>query len=159
MMTSSGVGPRGPWRTVLVGAFLLALILQGFVSFAVRPEPYPAIRMPSFGLAATAEGTYEVTFVSAIARFADGSTEKVTPSAIMEPFRFSTARPSWDYLFGPRSDLEPGASALAWLSDRVEELTGRRAAELAMCWRTADVSIVDAAVRDEKPCEWKRFEL
>lgn len=147
-------GPR-PWRTITLAVFLLALVVQGFLSFAIRPEPYPTIRMPAFGLAASPEGTIQVTFVSAVATFDDGTTESIEPTEIMSQFRFSTARPSWDYVFHPDRPNDPSDEVVTWLGERVEALTGRRAVELGMCWMTADVDIRDASLLNEQPCQWR----
>lgn len=84
---------RRPWRLVLVASFLAFLAIQGLISFKIRPEPYPMIRMPSFGLAASADGTYPVTFVSGSVDFEDGTTADIDPYAVMSTLRFSTARP------------------------------------------------------------------
>jgi hypothetical protein len=149
-----------PWRVILVLVFTLVLVVQGFLSFAIRPEPYPIIRMPSFGMATSTDGTYPVTFISAEVEFADGASESISPYAIMAPFRFSTARPSYDYMFGPSRAGELTDDVVLWLADRVVQVSGRPdAQEIRMCWKKADVNVRDASISNAESCDWTVIEL
>ncbi|MBZ4486832.1 hypothetical protein LQ938_02875 [Microbacterium sp. cx-55] len=139
---------------------MLLLIAQGWISFRVTPEPYPIVRMPSFGLAASPDGTYPATFVRAEASFSDGTSSEIDPYEIMAPFRFSTARPSYDYVFGPERKTEIPSDVIDWLRGRVEELSGGKTpTELRMCWTEADVRLKDAKLENVTPCELTLVEL
>lgn len=143
-----------PWRLVLVALFLVFLAIQGAISFKVRPEPYPIIRMPSFGLAASSDGTYPVTFVTGSVDFADGTSAEIDPYAIMSTLRFSTARPSLDYVFGPSAEGEISPNVRDWLRDRVASVTGRDdASDLRLCWEKVSVHVQDAGISDRQPCQ------
>lgn len=149
-----------PWRLILVALFLIFLIVQGFVSFKVRPEPYPMIRMPSFGLAASADGTYPVTFIHGSVDFADGSSEDIDPYEIVNTLRFSTARPSLDHVFGSPKGGDVSPHLREWLRGRVETVTGRDdAADLRLCWEDVSVHVKDASISDRQPCKWTEVTL
>jgi hypothetical protein len=151
---------RRPWRLTLVAAFLIFLAIQGFISFKMRPEPYPMIRMPSFGLAASADGTYPVTFVSGEVDFTDGTSAGIDPYAIMSTLRFSTARPSLDYVFKPPKTGDVSDHLREWLRGRVQSVTGRDdAIDLRLCWEDVSVHVRDARISDGQPCEWTEVAL
>ncbi|MFF7682026.1 hypothetical protein ACFZA2_04620 [Microbacterium sp. NPDC007973] len=144
---------RRPWRLILVASFLAFLAIQGFISFKVRPEPYPMVRMPSFGLAAGTDGTYPVTFVSGSVEFDDGTSADIDPYAIMSTLRFSTARPSLDYVFAPPKGENVSPHLKEWLRGRVQDVTGRDdISDLRLCWEDARVDVKDASVSDRQPC-------
>ena len=144
----------------IVVVFLLLLAVQGFYSFRVWPEPYPVIRMPAFAAASSAKGTLPLTFVKGSVHFADGTTQEIDPLAVMETMRFSTARPTLDYAFGPSSSRQWSPEVHSWLHDRVEAVTGRTdATEVRFCWQKALVHNDDARVSDQQPCEWTEVPL
>lgn len=149
-----------PWRLIVVAAFLIFLAIQGVVSFKVTPEPYPMIRMPSFGLAASAQGTYPVTFISGEVDFGDGTSADIDPYAIVNTLRFSTARPSLDYVFKPPKGGDVSDHLRDWLRGRVESVTGRDdATDLRLCWEDVSVHVEDASISDRQPCEWTEVVL
>lgn len=150
---------RRPWRTVLVCSFAALLALQGYLSFIVHPEPYPSIRMPSFGVAAASDKTFGVTFASAEATARDGTTRPISIPQLMEEFRYSTARPSYDYLFLSADPSSITPSVKNWLRDRIETTTGIEPTELRMCWQKNLISVVDSTVVKEAPCVWKVITL
>lgn len=157
---SDATRTQRPWRLILVAGFLILLVIQGFLSFRVRPEPYPVVRMPAFGMAATAEGTYPVTFVSGSIDFPDGTSADIDPYAIMSTLRFSTARPSLDYVFAPPKVVDVSDHLRDWLRGRVESLTGRNdATELRLCWEKVTVHVEDARISDREPCQWTEVSL
>lgn len=157
---SDATRTQRPWRLILVAGFLILLVIQGFLSFRVRPEPYPVVRMPAFGMAATAEGTYPVTFVSGSVDFTDGTSADIDPYAIMSTLRFSTARPSLDYVFAPPKDVDVSDHLRDWLRGRVESVTGRDdATELRLCWEKVTVHVEDARISDREPCQWTEVSL
>lgn len=155
--TNATVRGRGGRRRVLVifTLFLALLVVQGIYSFRVSPEPYPVIRMPGFAGAASSEGTRPVTFVRGVVDFADGTSVEINPADIMEPMRFSTARPTLDHVFGPSSVKEWSPEVREWMRERVIEVTGRvDASVIRLCWQRALVHVEDASVTDRAACQW-----
>ncbi|BAJ75712.1 hypothetical protein MTES_2748 [Microbacterium testaceum StLB037] len=145
---------------IIVVVALTLLTAQGFYSFRVWPEPYPVIRMPAFAAASSAKGTLPVTFVKGSVDFSDGSSQEIDPLAVMETMRFSTARPTLDYAFGPTSAHQWSPQVHSWLRERVEAVTGRTdATEIRFCWQEALVHNDDARVSDQQPCEWTQVPL
>lgn len=145
---------------LIVGAFVCFLAIQGFVSFRISPEPYPVIRMPGFQTAADRDGTVETTFVRGEVDFADGGSAEVDPSAVMEPLRFSTARPTLDYILGPRSDIDLSDESIAWLRERAQIVSGRPdVTSIRFCWEPTRIDITSAQVVQKQECEWKVVEL
>jgi len=145
---------------IIVAAFLVLLVVQGFYSFRVSPEPYPVIRMPGFAGAASVEGTRPVTFVEGAVDFSDGTTVEVDPAEVMKALRFSTARPTLDHVFDPTETRERSPELLAWLREQVEGITGRTDADaIRFCWQKALVHVEDASVTDRSPCEWTEVDL
>lgn len=157
--TENGPGSR---RTslIIVVIFAVFLVAQGLYSFSVSPEPYPVIRMPGFQTASSAQGIRTVTLVEGTVDFADGTSAEVNPAVVMDSLRFSTARPSLDYAFGPSASREWSPELLAWLRSRVETVTGRPdASDIRFCWRRVAVDIHDASVSTEGDCEWTEVTL
>lgn len=78
----------------------------------------------------------------------------------METMRFSTARPTLDYAFGPSASHEWSPEALEWLRGRVETVAGRSdISGVRFCWQRVAVHVRDASVTDEGPCEWTEVKL
>lgn len=153
-------GPQRPWRTMTVAAFAALLVAQGYLSFSVKPEPYPSIRMPNFGTAAAEDGTFEISVARAEVVDEDGSVQQISPADLMNEFRFSTARPSYDYLFLKADPSVVTPEVEDWLRNRLRVLVpDREPAELRMCWRQTVVSVSDASVVSQRPCVWKVVRL
>src|SRR3954470_201514 len=149
-----------PWRTVTVAGFAVLLILQGYYSFATKPEPYPTIRMPNFGLAATKSGTFDITLAQADAVGKDGRVTPVPLSELMADFWFSTARPCYDYLFLSSNPSKVTPAVQGWLRQRLDDIgVAGRPVELRMCWRRTAISVYDASIVRESPCVWKVVRL
>jgi hypothetical protein len=147
--------PQLPWHLVVVAAFALLLVAQGYLSFAAKHEPYPTVRMPSFGPAASRDGVVRLTFARLEATGQDGSTRVIAVSALMDEFRFSAARPSYDHLFQGVDPSKLSPRVLAWLRERIEFLTRDfRPVEARLCWQPSEVSVVDASVVRDEPCRW-----
>lgn len=145
-----------PWRTMTVAAFAALLVVQGYFSFTVKPEPYPSIRMPNFGTAAAEDGTFEISVARAEVVNEDGTVQQLSPTDLMNEFRFSTARPSYDYLFLKSDPSGVTPEVQEWLRNRLRVLTpDRDPVELRMCWRQTVVSVSDASVVSQRPCVWK----
>lgn len=127
------------------------LAAQGLISFVVRPEPYPAIRMPSFGDAPTADGKFANTALDIVVLERDGQETNLSAQQAVGDARFSSARPILDKAFKP---LEDGASnpnskdpiVLGWFKDNLEHI-GLSPKSVSLCWRTREVDIVDAEYR------------
>ena len=78
----------------------------------------------------------------------------------MDSLRFSTARPSLDYVFGPSASHDWSPELLEWLRTRVQAVTGRTdASAIRFCWQSAEVNIHDASVADGGECEWTEVRL
>ncbi len=145
---------------VVVVVFALLLLAQGYYSFRVDPEPYPVIRMPGFGNAASSEGTRTVTLVEGTVDFSDGTSSDINPMSVMETIRFSTARPTLNFAFGPQRSHHWSPEVVAWLRERVETVTGRTDASIVrFCWQHATVHIEDANVTDDGACKWTEIPL
>jgi hypothetical protein len=157
-------GHRGmrtwPWRTITVVAYGAALVIQGYLSFTTTPEPYPSIRMPNFGLAASPDGTLGATFTRAQYVDKDGSVRPISATELMSEFRFSTARPSYDYLFRSASQSRITPAVREWLRQRIIELNpGANPSEFRACWQDSRVSLVDASIIPTEACVWKAIPL
>jgi hypothetical protein len=151
---------KTPWRLIVVVAFALLLIGQGYLSFAIRPEPYPSIRMPSFGPAAKDDGTVGVTFAHVEAIGSNGSVRQIPVVELMDDFRFSTARPSFDYIFRDSEPSRIPPSVKSWLRERLDKIdSGIDATAVRICWQVSRVRISDSSVASEQPCTWKTVVL
>lgn len=141
-------------RRRLAGVILFGglLFVQGVYSFAVEPEPYPAIRMPSFGAAPTKDGLFPSRMVSIKVTYVDGSTGNPRVSELMNGVRFSAARPTLNFALAPGKSIdEPTRS---WLRDRAKEVgPGADPANVEICWQDAAVDIRNAHVVNAQPCE------
>jgi hypothetical protein len=149
-----------PWRILVVLVFAGLLLIQGVFSFAIEPEPYPAIRMPAFGITADNHGNFDMRISRAEVVNEDGSIQPVQTMELMDEFSYDMARPSYDYLFltSPPSSITP--TVKAWLRRRIQDVHGSsRPAELRMCWQEIAISVYDASVAHETPCIWKVIEL
>ncbi|MDU0366399.1 hypothetical protein AB0O16_01145 [Microbacterium sp. NPDC089180] len=156
-----GLRPSKQRRNLLiVVAFVCFLVIQGFFSFRVSPEPYPIIRMPGFQTAANSDGTVGATFVDAEVDLADGTSTPIDPSALMEPLRFSTAGPTLDYILGPKAETTLSEESISWLRDRARIVSGREdVTGIRLCWVSTTISIEDARVVESQPCAWKTVAL
>ncbi|WP_197382506.1 hypothetical protein [Mycolicibacterium mengxianglii] len=140
--------------------FAAALVVQGYFSFAIKPEPYPSVRMPNFGPAADSNGTFGVTLARAEVVSSDGTAQPISSTELMSEFRFSTARPSYDYMFMSSDTSRITPEVRAWLRKRTEELVkSHRPVELKMCWQRSTFSLYDAKITDQGPCVWKAVTL
>jgi hypothetical protein len=148
------------WRTVSVAVFAAFLVAQGYLSFVTKPEPYPTVRMPNFGTAAARDGTFRISVARADVLYSDGTVGQISPTDLMAEFRFSTARPSYDYLFltSEPSKITPGVKK--WLLGRVEDLSdGVHPIEVRMCWYRLAISVDDATSVRMEPCVWRVVKL
>lgn len=141
-------------RRRLAGVILFGVLLiaQGVYSFAVEPEPYPAIRMPSFGAAPTRDGLFPSRVVSITVTYVDGSTENPRVYEIMNGVRFSAARPALNFAFAPGKAIDDATRT--WLRDRAREVgRGADPARVEICWQDAAVEVRNAHIVNAKPCE------
>ena len=147
-------------RALVVVAFLSALVVQSGVSFAVEPEPYPAIKMPTFADAPKASGIFPTSVVSLTITYQDGSTITPHVSEVFDEFRFSSARYSLDYLFKPGADRPIDSEVTEWLAANARDLApGKVPDRIDMCWQKADLDIRSAEYENLSPCEAVRIEL
>jgi hypothetical protein len=147
-------------RALLTVAFGVALVVQAAVSFVVEPEPYPAIKMPSFGDAPKSSGIFPTSIASATITYTDGSTLTPHISELLDDFRFSSAQYSFDYVFKPGSGRAADPEVTEWLAARARELApGRVPDRVDMCWQKAALNIRSAEYESLTPCESVRIKL
>ncbi|ELT45959.1 hypothetical protein [Arthrobacter nitrophenolicus] len=152
--------PKLSRRALITIAFIGALVVQAGVSFASEDEPYPGIRMPSFGSAPNQAGLFPTVAVSATITYADGTTLEPHVTELMNDFRFSSARYSFDYMFKPGSTVTPDSEVLAWLSNEARELGGGKKPErIDLCWRKTDLDIRTATYSNAAACESRVIDL
>lgn len=141
-------------RAAITVAFIGALVVQAGVSFALEQEPYPGIRMPSFGSAPNRAGMFPTVVATTKITYADGSMLEPHVTELMNDFRFSSARYSFDYMFKPGSTVEPGPEVLTWLSAEARELGGgKEPKRIDMCWTKTDLDIRTASYENAGECE------
>lgn len=139
-------------RLTALLAFGGLLLAQGVYSFAVEPEPYPTVRMPSFGAAPTRTGLFPTRIVNIKVSYADGSTSNPRVSELMDGVRFSAARPSLNYAFKPGKQID--TETRSWLERRAQALGGGpKPSSVEICWQDAAVNVSDASVVNAKPCD------
>lgn len=116
--------------------------------------------MPSFGPAAKDDGTVGVTFAHVEAIGSNGSIRQISVVELMDDFRFSTARPSFDYVFRDSEPSHISASVRTWLRERIDEIDSRiDATAIRICWQASRVRVSDSSVAGEQPCAWKTIVL
>jgi hypothetical protein len=139
-------------RLTALAVFGAVLLAQGVYSFAVEPEPYPTVRMPSFGAAPTRAGLFPSRMVQVTVTYQDGSSVSPRVSEIMDGVRFSAARPTLNYVFKPGKPVDD--ETRAWLQARAKAVgPGSEPASVEVCWQDAAVNVEDAQVVNAKPCE------
>lgn len=149
---------------IIVVVVAVALILQGLYSFSTRPEPYPTVRMPGFGDAPKSSGKFANNGVEISVVLANGAVLHPSPDELAGDVRYSSARPTLDYVFRPKANGERNPKAddpevIAWLSSRVAELSPVPAREVLFCWRKRVVDISDASAELVGPCESENVAL
>ncbi|MBG6184978.1 hypothetical protein IWX65_002956 [Arthrobacter sp. CAN_A214] len=130
------------------------LVVQGLVSFVVEPEPYPTVRMPGFGSVPKPNGSWAYTSLDVQVQYEDGSTTSPHVSELLEGMRFSSAKASASFLFGPESSGKADDETKTWLLDRAALLqSGETPVSIQFCWRKTTIDIADASVDTSVPCE------
>ncbi|WP_157575876.1 hypothetical protein [Mycobacterium sp. GA-2829] len=90
----------------------------------------------------------------------DGSIRQIPVAELMDDFRFSTARPSFDYVFRDSEPSHISPSVKSWLRERIGEIdSGIDATAVRICWQASKVRISDSSVASEPPCAWKTIVL
>lgn len=139
-------------RLMALAVFGGLLLSQGVYSFAVEPEPYPAVRMPSFGASPTRAGLFPGRMAYVKVTYADGSTVNPRISEIMDGVRFSAARPTLNYVFKPGKAVDD--QTRLWLKTRAKAVgDGSEPTAVEVCWQDAAVDVHNAQVVGAKPCE------
>lgn len=154
----SGEKARKTRQLIFVLILGVLLMLQGLYSFATRPEPYPTIRMPSFGDSPTPSGKFANDGIEISVVLVDGAVLHPSPDELAADVRYSSARETLDHAFRPKGSGERNPRAddpevVSWLASRVTELSPTPAQEVRFCWRKRVVDISDAAVERIGPCE------
>lgn len=148
-------------RVFVILGFCALLAVQGVLSFATRPEPYPTIRMPGFAASSIDNERFEnVTTVSVTIEYEDGPTINPHPAELMDDFKPSSARPSLDHVFRVDSGASVSPEVTDWLHDRAQDLgDGNTPTHVEFCWQEVAIEIATAESVDEQPCETTRIEL
>lgn len=146
-------------RLTITIIFCGALLLQGIYAFVVRPEPYPAVRMPAFMQAAASDGTFPTTVATIEFSYADGSTVHPEVSELLNDFRYSVTRSSFDYMFKPPAS-HVDADVLDWLRVRAMQLgNGAEPTSVTFTWRKTAVDLRTAEYLDGGATESTELEL
>lgn len=148
----------------VVAVLITALLLQGLWAFATEPEPYPAVRLPGFGDAPTADGQFADSGLEIEVRYANGLTLRPTPDILASDIRFSSARPTLDEAFRPGPDGAPNPNSsnervIAWIKKRASLLTSSPPSEVTFCWRTRVINISDATYTYRGECELTKVRM
>lgn len=152
--------PKLGRKALIAALFLAALVVQAGVSFVLEPEPYPAVKMPSFGDAPNASGIFPTTVASLIVSYKDGTSLTPHVTELFSDFRFSSARYSLDYLFKPGSGRPVDAEVLQWLDASARKLApGKLPERIDMCWQKTDLDVRDGTYKSMSPCESVRITL
>ncbi|WP_309074495.1 hypothetical protein [Paenarthrobacter sp.] len=147
-------------RSIITLSFIVALVVQAGLSFIPDQEPYPAIRMPSFGSAPNKAGMFPTVIATADITYSDGTMLSPHVTELFQDFRFSSARYSFDYMFKPGGGGNPDEETISWLSNEARELGGGRTPEqISLCWKKADLDIRSATYENISPCETRVIEL
>ncbi|MFI5435297.1 hypothetical protein ACHMZP_26030 [Rhodococcus baikonurensis] len=156
---------RSNRRLIAITALAVVLLVQGAYSFGVRPEPYPTIRMPSFGGVPNADGKFSGSGLDITLHYADGSTMSPNPVDLAGDIRYSSARASLDYAFRPsgageRNTRTADPELVEWLRNRSVEIgSGAIPDSVEFCWRKTIVDITDGTVASTDTCETTRVDL
>ncbi|MCP2047872.1 UNVERIFIED_ORG: hypothetical protein J3D58_001944 [Paenarthrobacter nicotinovorans] len=147
-------------RSFITLLFVAALVVQAGLSFIPAQEPYPAIRMPSFGSAPNSEGLFPTVIATVDINYSDGTTLSPHVTELLRDFKFSSARYSFDYMFKPGGGGNPDGETIEWLSNQAKELgEGKTPERLTLCWKKADLNIRTATYENISPCESKVIDL
>lgn len=155
----------GSRRVVILTALALALVGQGAGAFLIRPEPYPTVKLPAFGRAATSTGLFPARTLDITIGYVDGSVRHPDVVELMGRFRFSAARTSAEHVFGPESNRGPvrpvdEADVRAWLADRARVIGhGAAPAYAEFCFRDGQLEISTARYVRRGGCETTRVPL
>ncbi len=142
------------WRALTTMAFIGALVIQAGISFIVEPEPYPAVRMPSFGSAPNKSNMFPTDVASVKITYSDGTTLEPHVSELLSSFRFSSARYSFDYVFKPGSPGTPDQEVITWLAGQARELAGgKNPKQIEMCWYKTELDIRSATYKNIGECD------
>lgn len=149
-------GAKRHIRLVIVVALAAFLVAQAAIATLAPREPFPAVVMPGFGSSAPTEGPFRATLLDIEITFDDGSTLEPTFAELMSDFRFSSARPSIDYMFHPKNNpdaSDPPTAVVTWLKHETERLgDGKNATSISFCWRPTDIDLRTAEAVPGGPC-------
>lgn len=157
--------PRARKRLAIVVAFGLFLVLQGVYSFATTPEPYPSVRMPSFGASPNSEGLFPTPSLDITVHYADGFTAQPGPGELSGDIRYSSIRTSLDYAFRPSKSGTPSsrsddAELRNWLRDNASAIHPEsEPVRVDFCWRASAIDISDGTLVKPDQCELASVEL
>ena len=156
---------RSNRRLIAIAALTVVLLAQGAYSFGDRPEPYPTIRMPSFGGVPNADGRVSGSGLDITLHYTDGTTMSPNPVDLAGDIRYSSARASLDYAFrssgaGERNARTADPELVEWLRNRsVEAGSGAIPDSIEFCWRKTIIDITDGNVASTDPRETTRVDL
>ena len=151
-------------RRQLLGAVVLVLVLllQAAWSFSTRPEPFPSVRLPAFGSAATADGVFPKSTVELAITYAEGEDTAVDVRELMTGFAGNSARPSLEWAVTTDDGTTTAAQdqALAWIAGRARTLADDGREPVGLVIRSCAVDIhIRTATTEETGCESDEIEL
>lgn len=141
--TAQNVSARGRLAVRVLFALVLLVFIAQVVVTDGRREPYPALFQPSFGTGSvTPEGTVIRPQATVVAIFADGTTASYDHMDIMGQAKSSP----WRVLrsaFGPDSPRRSHPDTIAWLENRLFQLSGRHPERAVVEWHDVAYDIDD----------------
>lgn len=154
---------RGNRRLISVVVLGVILVVQAGIAITASREPFPAIIMPGFGASADADGIFRTTQLHITVAYDDGTTLEPTFDELMDGFRFSSARPSLDYIFHPYQN--PGvknlpSSVVTWLRERAAGLGNDAEPEsVSFCWQPTAIELREASATPIGDCVVSEVQL
>lgn len=146
-------------RVLILLGLIFMLAVQGAYSFVTTPEPYPTIRMPSFGSATSADGSFVADQVKIHVAFADGSDVAVKPAELMDAFSYSSSGPALLHVFGPDAP-QVSPEVTSWLKYQVADLNPSSSpASVTFCFQDADVDVDTGDLINVGPCQTRKVEF
>lgn len=157
-------GRRKRLQFFLVLIVAVTLPAQGAYSFSTENEPYPTIRMPSFGDAPTSSGYFVDDYLDIRVELSDGRTIHPSPDRLASDVRFSSARKILDLAFRPTGDGIPNPNAsnpavVSWLRSHASDLASTSVDKVTFCWRKRSVDIANGEESFIGECELESIQL
>jgi hypothetical protein len=119
--------------------------------------------MPGFGTAPNREGIFTMNQETISLGYSDGHVVDVTAQDLMSDFRYSSARPSVNYMFKPKKDGTPpdvDENVVDWLRLRAQDLgDGSMPQYIEFSWQPIKVDVRDVGITSDGDPQITRIEL